>query len=106
MVRDQIGSLFETRFLGKELDGVPEDINVLLIVHPKNTSEKTLFSIDQYLLAGGKAIIFVDPFAETEAMQGQMMRPSIEVARELFGVEVSSTSAGWLSDLKRSESLA
>jgi len=78
VVRDQIGSLFETRFLGKELDGVPEDINVLLIVHPKNTSEKTLFSIDQYLLAGGKAIIFVDPFAETEAMQGQMMRPSIE----------------------------
>ena len=78
VVRDQIGSLFETRFLGKELDGVPEDINVLLIVHPKNASEKTLFSIDQYLLAGGKAIIFVDPFAETEAMQGQMMRPSIE----------------------------
>ena len=78
VIRDQIGSLFETRFLGKELDGVPEDINVLLIVHPKNTSEKTLFSIDQYLLAGGKAIIFVDPFAETEAMQGQMMRPSIE----------------------------
>ncbi|GIR54183.1 MAG: hypothetical protein CM15mP62_16540 [Rhodospirillaceae bacterium] len=30
------------------------------------------------MLAGGKAIIFVDPFAETEAMQGQMMRPSIE----------------------------
>ena len=50
VVRDQIGSLFETRFLGKELEEVPEDINVLLIVHPKNTSEKTLFSIDQYLL--------------------------------------------------------
>ncbi len=78
VVRDQIGSLFETRFLGKELEEVPEDINVLLIVHPKNTSEKTLFSIDQYLLAGGRAIIFVDPFAETEGMQGQMLGSSIE----------------------------
>ena len=78
VVRDQIGSLFETRFLGKELEEVPEDINVLLIVHPKNTSEQTLFSIDQYLLAGGRAIIFVDPFAETEGMQGQMLGSSIE----------------------------
>ena len=77
VVRNQIGELFETKFLGKEVDKVPEDINVLLIVHPKNSSKRTLFAIDQYLLSGGKAIIFVDPFAEAEGMQGQMLGATI-----------------------------
>ena len=78
VVRSQIGELFETRFLGKQLDSVPDDINVLLVVHPKNATPRTLFAIDQYLLAGGKAMIFVDPFAEAEGMQGQMLGALIE----------------------------
>jgi len=78
VVRDQIGQLFETKFLGKEVDEVPSDVNVLLIVHPKNTPDRTLFAIDQYLLAGGKAMIFVDPFAEIEGMQGQMIGSTIK----------------------------
>ena len=77
VVRNQIGELFETRFLGKEIDEVPSDINVLMVVHPKNQSARTIFAIDQYLLAGGKAIIFVDPFAEVEGMQGQMLGSTI-----------------------------
>ena len=77
VVRNQIGELFETRFLGKEIEKVPSDINVLMIVHPKNQSDRTLFAVDQYLLAGGKAIIFVDPFAEAEGMQGQMLGATI-----------------------------
>ena len=77
VVRNQIGELFETRFLGKEIDEVPSDVNVLMVVHPKNQSARTIFAIDQYLLAGGKAIIFVDPFAEVEGMQGQMLGSTI-----------------------------
>ncbi|MDC0159028.1 Gldg family protein, partial [Rhodospirillaceae bacterium] len=77
VVRNQIGELFETRFLGKEIDEVPSDVSVLMIVHPKNQSDRTMFAIDQYLLAGGKAIIFVDPFAEVEGMQGQMLGSTI-----------------------------
>ena len=77
VVRNQIGELFETRFLGKEIDEVPGDVNVLMVVHPKNQSARTIFAIDQYLLAGGKAIIFIDPFAEVEGMQGQMLGSTI-----------------------------
>ena len=77
VVRNQIGELFKTRFLGKEIDEVPSDVNVLMVVHPKNQSARTIFAIDQYLLAGGKAIIFVDPFAEVEGMQGQMLGSTI-----------------------------
>lgn len=78
VVRSQIGELFETRFLGKQVDEVPDDINVLLVIHPKKATPRTLFAIDQYLLDGGKAMIFVDPFAEAEGMQGQMLGSVIE----------------------------
>ena len=92
VVRNQIGELFETRFLGKEIDEVPSDVNVLMVVHPKNQSARTIFAIDQYLLAGGKAIIFVDPFAEVEGMQGQMLGStiggsSLEKLFKVWGIE-------------------
>ena len=92
VVRNQIGELFETRFFGKEIDEVPSDINVLMVVHPKNQSARTIFAIDQYLLAGGKAIIFVDPFAEVEGMQGQMLGStiggsSLDKIFEVWGIE-------------------
>src|SRR3546814_16935551 len=41
-----------------------------MVAHPKNLSPRTLFAIDQYLLGGGKAAIFVDPLAESEAGAG------------------------------------
>tara|TARA_A100001011_G_scaffold84793_1_gene88792 strand:+ start:1275 stop:3218 length:1944 start_codon:yes stop_codon:yes gene_type:complete len=92
VVRNQIGELFETRFLGKEIDEVPSDVNVLMVVHPKNQSARTIFAIDQYMLAGGKAIIFVDPFAEVEGMQGQMLGStiggsSLEKVFKVWGIE-------------------
>src|SRR3546814_10278748 len=41
-----------------------------MVAPPKNLSPRTLFAIDQYLLGGGKAAIFVDPLAESEAGAG------------------------------------
>jgi len=40
---------------------IPEDIDFLMIVHPKNLDERTRYAIDQYIMKGGKAMVFVDP---------------------------------------------
>jgi ABC-2 type transport system permease protein len=37
------------------------DIDMLLVIHPKKLPDKTLFAIDQYILNGGRAMIFADP---------------------------------------------
>ncbi len=42
------------------------DIDILLVVHPKNLSEQTLFAIDQFVLKGGRTIICVDPHCEAD----------------------------------------
>jgi len=51
------------------------DVDILLVIHPKNLPEKTLFAIDQYVLKGGRTIVCVDPhsFADRPPqMQMQM----------------------------------
>lgn len=62
-ITDTIEEFFEIRELGtntRNLDG----LDVLMIIHPKDLKDETLFAIDQYVLNGGKAMIFVDPLAE------------------------------------------
>jgi ABC-type uncharacterized transport system involved in gliding motility auxiliary subunit len=41
--------------------------DVLMIVHPGTIEDKDYYNIDQYLLRGGKALIFLDPYNETAA---------------------------------------
>ena len=38
-----------------------EDIDLLLVIHPKELSEQTRFAIDQFVLSGGRTIVCVDP---------------------------------------------
>ncbi|MEX0706799.1 MAG: Gldg family protein [Woeseia sp.] len=66
MVWEQAQQLFEVRDLGTSFDAVADDVTLLWIVQPKDLDEKTLYAIDQYLLDGGKALIFVDPVADAD----------------------------------------
>jgi ABC-2 type transport system permease protein len=49
-----------------------EDIDILLIIHPKDLEEKTLFAVDQFLLNGGSLIIFIDPYCLADQPKQQM----------------------------------
>jgi ABC-type uncharacterized transport system involved in gliding motility auxiliary subunit len=52
-----------------------EDVDTLLVIHPKDLPEKTLFAIDQFVLKGGRAIVCVDPRCIVDnprRMPGQM----------------------------------
>ncbi len=73
VVYTQVEQLFEIRSLGTTFDSLADDISLLWIVQPKDLSDATLYAIDQFILHGGKAIIFVDPLADSDPappMQG------------------------------------
>jgi len=40
---------------------IADDIDLLIVIHPKSISEKAQFAIDQYVLGGGKVAAFLDP---------------------------------------------
>jgi ABC-type uncharacterized transport system involved in gliding motility auxiliary subunit len=54
-----------------------DNIDVLMLVHPKKLDNDTLYAIDQYLLRGGKAIIFIDPLAELDRTRPNPSNPNV-----------------------------
>ncbi len=70
---EQTSQLFEVRDLGTSFSSIDDDIGVLWIVQPKNLSLETQYAIDQFVLAGGRAMIFVDPLADVDPAQAEGM---------------------------------
>jgi ABC-type uncharacterized transport system involved in gliding motility auxiliary subunit len=66
-VLQQLEQLFQVETLDADtLTRVGDDIQVLLLVHPKRLSEAAAYALDQYVLRGGHLVVFVDPDAELD----------------------------------------
>jgi len=57
----QLEQIFTLRSLTPEIDHIDNDVDVLMLVHPKQVPPKTLYAIDQFVLRGGRLLLFVDP---------------------------------------------
>jgi ABC-type uncharacterized transport system involved in gliding motility auxiliary subunit len=71
----ELGKLFEMRRQDPAAKAIEEEVQLLLLVHPKNLSDDTLYAIDQFVLRGGRLLVLVDPHAETE-QAGQGVDPT------------------------------
>lgn len=47
---------------------IPAEITTLVIVHPRDLPDATLYAIDQFALRGGHILAFVDPFSRAELL--------------------------------------
>ena len=70
MLVEEVRQLFQIESLKADVDLIPEHVSVLLLIHPKNLPEPTLYAIDQFVLRGGKLLAFVDPFSEADTGMG------------------------------------
>lgn len=66
MVVEQMGQLFRIVPLEAGITSVPEEVDVLMLVHPKQLPDATRYAIDQFVMRGGHALVFVDPNSETD----------------------------------------
>jgi ABC-type uncharacterized transport system involved in gliding motility auxiliary subunit len=64
---------FEVREIDPGVESIDADVDLLLAVHPKNLSDKSLFAIDQFVLRGGKLLAFLDPINTQD--QGDQANP-------------------------------
>ena len=60
---NQLKQFFEVRIQGLT-PKISDDVDLVMLIHPFGLSDTSKYMIDQYVLRGGKAIIFVDPHAE------------------------------------------
>jgi ABC-type uncharacterized transport system involved in gliding motility auxiliary subunit len=93
MLFEQIKQLFSLKELEDSISEIPEEVDVLILVHPKELSDETLLAIDQYVLKGGKLMVFVDPKAEQEQPLSPMDSTEgsdFKLLFESWGVQPSS----------------
>lgn len=82
VVTQQIEQLFEVRTVTTTAANIDPEIDVLMVVHPKNLSDETQYAIDQFVLRGGKLLLFVDPHAEMDTPAEAQMDPQAAMFAE------------------------
>jgi ABC-type uncharacterized transport system involved in gliding motility auxiliary subunit len=95
VIVEQARQVFELRMLPETTLKIDDDINVLWIVHPAMLDDGTQYAIDQFVMRGGRALIFVDPMAEilsTQQEPGLAPPPSSSLDKlfKAWGVEFST----------------
>jgi ABC-type uncharacterized transport system involved in gliding motility auxiliary subunit len=66
----QIQQLFTVRTLTPDLDHIDKDVDVLMLVHPKQLAPKALYAVDQFVMRGGRILLMLDPNAGAD-LSGQ-----------------------------------
>src|SRR5262249_30872000 len=66
LIYSQAEQLFDIKQVSLSATSIDQDVDVLVIVHPKGLAPATQFAVDQYALKGGRIIMFVDPVAESD----------------------------------------
>ena len=58
---------FDLLELEPTADHVPSRIKTLMLINPRELPEKTLYAIDQFVLNGGKLLMFIDPLGKGDS---------------------------------------
>ncbi len=69
---------------------IDDDIDLLMIIHPKGFSDQLLFAVDQYVLKGGNVMVFVDPFSTLDGSPGAVKASSLDNLFKAWGVSLAS----------------
>lgn len=65
-VMEQLRQLFDVKPLEAGTATIGKDVDVLMVVHPKQLPDTTLYAIDQFIVHGGRTLLFVDPYSEID----------------------------------------
>ncbi len=66
---------YTVKQLQMDVDKIDDDIQVLIVAHPKNITDKTQYAIDQFVLRGGKLLALLDAMCFIDRDQSQPNNP-------------------------------
>ncbi len=62
-ILEELSYFYDFEFLDTDVESF-EGIDLLIVYHPSDINDKTEYAVEQFILNGGKSVIFVDPFFE------------------------------------------
>ncbi|HTF87048.1 MAG TPA: Gldg family protein [Planctomycetota bacterium] len=94
LVIEQLRQMYEVKTLQPNAKEIPADVSVLMVVHPKALGPETLFALDQYVLGGGHAIVFADPYCEADEPPQDPNNPMASMQAQRSS-DLGSVFAAW-----------
>ena len=95
MIYEQILESFDVQFLEQDFDRVPADIDVIMIAHPKQLNDKTQYAIDQFIMRGGRALVFLDPYSEISQQSASPTGEPLEGSTATSTNSIDRLMASW-----------
>ncbi|HNS19471.1 MAG TPA: Gldg family protein [Sedimentisphaerales bacterium] len=74
---EQLRNKYEVARIATDVNEI-NDVDILIVVHPKDLPERTQFAIDQFVLKGGRTIVCVDPHCISDRPQRNPMQMSVQ----------------------------
>lgn len=77
VIINELKNDFTVKRVAMDVDKIDDEVKVLMVIHPREISEKGQFAIDQFVLRGGKLIAFLDPLPMVDSREQNEMLGSI-----------------------------
>ncbi len=66
-IYDQLDEMLDVRWVDEKLEDLDKEIELLILVQPSIQDENTLYELDQFVMKGGKLLVFIDPKVENQS---------------------------------------
>jgi ABC-type uncharacterized transport system involved in gliding motility auxiliary subunit len=78
-VMSEIARQYEVENVALTAEEIPAEIDTLMVIHPAEISEQTLYALDQFVLRGGRLLAFMDPMslAAQESVTPQLQQMGV-----------------------------
>ena len=90
---EQLRETYDLAQIETTAETIPEDLDLLLVIHPKQLSDSLEYAIDQHVLKGGNTMVFVDPFSTLDQSRDQMNASSMPRLFSAWGVTMKPGKA-------------
>ena len=87
----ELRKTYDVKQIAPTAESLDEGLDLLMLVFPKNLSPALSYAIDQYVLKGGKLIVFADPLALLDRAQGGPQPGIPDTLFNAWGIKMEPT---------------
>src|SRR5579883_1708291 len=111
VIINELKNDFNVQRVAMDVDKIDENIKLMLVIHPREISDKAQFALDQFLMRGGKLIAFLDPLPmmdtkEQNEMLGNMPNSGSSLDKLLKAWGLSFDTSKVVADMNYKMQLA
>ncbi len=88
----QLQDLYEVRILRPRGEPLPDDLDLLVLIHPKNLTQGDIFEIDQFVMKGKSLLVLIDPHSEVNAV---LMQNVPQISSSNTNSDLDVLTEGW-----------